>query len=151
MKKTLMIIAIIAIIAITGSLIYYFVFFKPSQQKSEISLQEQKLELEKEKQRADEIKIEKDKEYKEQQELNNKAELAEKLGYLEKWRSEGLQKAYKNYKENWYNECINRGLAPDSPLPMDIANRLEDIYRKDINHINKLYQDLKDDIYKLYD
>jgi len=34
MKKALMVIAIIAIIAITGSLIYYYVFFRPGIEKS---------------------------------------------------------------------------------------------------------------------
>jgi len=47
MKKALMIIAIVAIVAIAGSIIYYFVFFKPEIEKAEIRLQEQKLELEK--------------------------------------------------------------------------------------------------------
>jgi flagellar basal body-associated protein FliL len=41
-KKALMIIAIVAIVAITGSLIYYFVFFRPGIEKAEIRLQEQK-------------------------------------------------------------------------------------------------------------
>ena len=42
MKKVLMIIAIVAIIAIAGSLIYYFVFFKPGIERAEIRLREQK-------------------------------------------------------------------------------------------------------------
>ena len=48
MKKALMIVAIIALVAIAGSMIYYFVFFKPEQQKAEIRLEAQKLEFEKE-------------------------------------------------------------------------------------------------------
>lgn len=47
MKKALMIVAMIAIIAIAGSMIYYFVFFKPGIAKAEIKLQEQKFELDK--------------------------------------------------------------------------------------------------------
>lgn len=42
-----MIIAIVAIVAIAGSLIYYFVFFRTGIEKAEIRLQEQKLESEK--------------------------------------------------------------------------------------------------------
>jgi len=151
MKKTLMIVAIIAMITIAGSMIYYFIFFKPGQQKSEIRLQEQKLELEKEKQRADEIRIEKDKEYKEQQELNKKAELAEQLVDLTNWYNEAMEKAYENYKKSWNEYCKDRGLAPDSLLPIDIANDLGEYYQKELDHIDKLYQNSKDEIYKLYD
>ena len=46
-KIVLMVCAIVAIIAIAGSVIYYFVFFKPEIEKAEIKLQVQKLELEK--------------------------------------------------------------------------------------------------------
>ncbi|MHB8276154.1 MAG: hypothetical protein ACYDIA_00665 [Candidatus Humimicrobiaceae bacterium] len=41
MKKALMIIAIVVIIAIAGSMIYYFVFFRPGIAKAEIMLQEE--------------------------------------------------------------------------------------------------------------
>lgn len=41
-KKALMIVAIVAIVVIAGSLIYYFVFFRPGIEKEQISLQEQK-------------------------------------------------------------------------------------------------------------
>ena len=84
MKKALMIIAIVAIVAIAGSMIYYFIFFRPEKERAEIKLQEEKLEFEKEKQRSTEISIEKDKEDKAQQELNKKSDLAEKLGYLDR-------------------------------------------------------------------
>ena len=47
MKKALMIVAIVAIVAIVGSFIYYYIFFKPGIEKAEIRLQEQKLESEK--------------------------------------------------------------------------------------------------------
>ncbi|MHB8276155.1 MAG: hypothetical protein ACYDIA_00670 [Candidatus Humimicrobiaceae bacterium] len=47
MKKALMIIAMVAIVAIAGSMVYYFVFFRPNIAKAEIELQEQKLELKK--------------------------------------------------------------------------------------------------------
>ena len=151
MKKALMIIAIVAIIAITGSLIYYFVFFRPEKERSEIVLQEQKLELEKEKQRADEIRIEKDKEYKAQQDLNKKAELAEKLDDLDKWYNEALEAIYETYLEDWDINCKKLGLLSGSELPGDIGTALDDRYQKSIEVLNKRYQDLKDNIYKLYE
>jgi uncharacterized protein HemX len=45
-KKALMIIAIVAIIAIAGSLFYYFVFFKPELIREELTFQKEKYELE---------------------------------------------------------------------------------------------------------
>lgn len=42
MKKALMIIAMVAIVAIAGSLIYYFVFVKAEKERAETKLQEQK-------------------------------------------------------------------------------------------------------------
>jgi len=36
MKKSLMIIAMVAIVAIAGSLVYYYVFFRPGIEKAEI-------------------------------------------------------------------------------------------------------------------
>ncbi|MHB8277883.1 MAG: hypothetical protein ACYDIA_09550 [Candidatus Humimicrobiaceae bacterium] len=40
MKKALMIVAIVALVAIAGSTIYYFVFFKPGIAKAELKIQE---------------------------------------------------------------------------------------------------------------
>lgn len=39
MKKALMIVAIVALIAIAGSMVYYFVFFKPDMQRQDLALQ----------------------------------------------------------------------------------------------------------------
>lgn len=50
-----MIVAIIAVVAIAGSMVYYFVFFRPGIERAEVILQEQKLKEDSEKQ-----KIEKD-------------------------------------------------------------------------------------------
>jgi hypothetical protein len=156
-KKALMIVALVAIIAIAGSLIYYFIFFKPTQQKAEIRLQEQKLEMEKDKQRADEIRIENDKKdkelqelNKEQQELDKKAQLSIALADIDKWYNEALDEARKVYHEDWDLNCKNRGLAPGSPLPSDIAKGLDDRFHESIVIINKNYEMKKDEIYKLY-
>ena len=47
LKTALMIIAIIGIIVIAGSMIYYFVIFRPGIEKAELKLQEQKAEADK--------------------------------------------------------------------------------------------------------
>ncbi|MHB8276163.1 MAG: hypothetical protein ACYDIA_00710 [Candidatus Humimicrobiaceae bacterium] len=44
MKKALMIVAMVAIVATAGSLVYYFVFFRPGIAKAEIRLREQKVQ-----------------------------------------------------------------------------------------------------------
>ena len=140
MKKALMIVAIVALIAIVGSMVYYFIFLRTEKERAEISLQEQELEFEKEKQRTEK-----------QQEFNNKTELINQLDDLRVWYNESMEKVYENYRENWYNECISRGLAPDGSLPKNKADELDDQYHKEIEYIDKLYQGLKDDLYKLYD
>jgi uncharacterized membrane protein len=43
-KKALMIMAIIVIVATVGSLVYYFVFFRPGIEKTEIRLRNKKLQ-----------------------------------------------------------------------------------------------------------
>ncbi len=158
MKKALMIVAIIGIIIIAGSMLYYFVFYRPGIVKVELKLQEQKLELEKEKQKATEVSIEKDREDRlqqeaneEQQELNKKAALEKALNDLDVWYNEAMQKVNESYKENWYNECISRGLAPESPLPKDVADHLEELRQKGFERVNKEYQSQKDGLFKLYE
>jgi flagellar basal body-associated protein FliL len=49
MKKALMIVALVAIVAISGSMIYYFVFFRTEKERTETKLQEQKEKEEAEK------------------------------------------------------------------------------------------------------
>ncbi|MHB8278768.1 MAG: hypothetical protein ACYDIA_14095 [Candidatus Humimicrobiaceae bacterium] len=80
MKKALMIIAIIAIIAIAGSLVYYYVFFKPEIAKAEIRLQEQKFE-------SDKKEIEK----KSAEEVLRKENLEKCLKEAEVWYLEGFK------------------------------------------------------------
>ena len=49
MKKALMIIAIVGIVVIAGSTVYYYVFVKAESERADIRLKEQKFELEKQK------------------------------------------------------------------------------------------------------
>jgi regulator of replication initiation timing len=72
MKKALMIVAIIALVAIAGSLVYYFVFFKPENARVELRLQEKLQE--------DKIK----------QEQVNKEKLKQALDELDNWYKEGI-------------------------------------------------------------
>ena len=61
MKKALMIIAMVAIVAIAGSMIYYFVFFRPGVTRAEIRLQEENLKYEKEQKALEQKNIEQEK------------------------------------------------------------------------------------------
>lgn len=72
MKKALMIIAMVAIVAIAGSMIYYFVFFKPENARVELKLQEKFQE--------DKIK----------QEQVNKEKLKQALDDLDNWYKEAM-------------------------------------------------------------
>jgi len=49
LKKALMVVAIIAVIAIAGSLVYYFAFSKPEMEKQKLKLEQEKLKIEQEK------------------------------------------------------------------------------------------------------
>jgi len=155
MKKALMIIAIVAIVAIAGSMIYYYVFFRTGIAKAEIRLQEENLKFEKEKQLSEELRIENEKKTKEQEELNKKAALFEALADLGKWHNDSLDKAYKDYSAQWKKACEDLGWKFISPseswLPKATAETLNENYNQAIKRIDEQYQSQKDDIYKLYE
>ena len=46
-KIVLMVCGIVLVLAVSGSMIYYYVIFRPGIERAEVKLQEQKLELEK--------------------------------------------------------------------------------------------------------
>ena len=133
MKKALMIIAIVAIVAIAGSMLYYFVFFRAGIEKAEIRLQE-------EKQSSEELRIE-----------NKKAALTAALAVAEIWYNDSVDQAYKDYKDQWNKECELLGLKPDSSLPSATADWLNEYYDKAVERIDEQYQRKKDDIYKIYE
>ena len=132
-------------------MIYYFVFFKPERERAEIRLQEQKLEIEKEKQKADEVRIEQDKRDKEQEELDKKTYMAKELENLNKWYNVALEEARKNYHEDWNINCKNLGLTDGSPLPNNTADTFNKYYDDARKRIDESYQSQKDDIYKLFE
>jgi len=140
MKKTLMITAIIAIVAIAGSLIYYFVFFKPGLQQKDLEFQKEKYQIE-----------QKEKQDNKQEELNKKAGLINALAGLEKWHNESLDQAYKDYRAQWDKECERLGLEPESALPNNTADTFNKYYDDARKRIDESYQSQKDDIYKLFE
>ena len=158
-----MIVAVVAIVAIAGSMFYYFVFFKPGIAKAEIGLQEEKFEFEKEQKAVEQIKIEQEKKDKEQAEINKKINLSNALAELDKWYNDSTNKAYEVYKEAWYNQCIRlrisfASLSEDQiaegqlpALPADIADKLGKDLKDALKMIDYRYQMQKDSIYKLYE
>ena len=146
-----MIVAIIGIIVIAGSMVYYFVFFRAEKERAEIKLQEEKFDYEKEQKAIEQTKIEQEKKAKEQEELNNKTMLVNALAELEKWYNDSNQQAYDNYLKAWDSECKRLGYKPGSALPKDIANDLDKDYENALDRIATDYQNQKDSIYKLYD
>jgi len=145
-----MIVAIVAIVAIAGSMIYYFVFFRTGIEKAEIRLQEQKFELEKQQKRDEEIKTEQEKQEKEIQESLNKEFLAKCLDDAYQIYTNNTDNAYKVYIENWNAECKRLGRAPDSLLPKDIAEELDEDYNSEVERIDKLYENAKADCFKFW-
>jgi len=143
LKIILMVCVIVLVLVVSGSMIYYFVFFRTEKDRAEIKLQEEMLELEKQKikQEAEAGKIEQ----------NKKTELSDKLTNLEIVHTEALQEAYDNYIKNWNDSCERLGLEPESALPENIAKHIEEQYQEDIENINNYFNNLRDSIYKLYE
>ena len=151
MKKALMIIAIVAIIAVTGSMTYYFIFFRPEKERAEIKLQEEKFEFEKEQKATEQIKIEQ----KEKEAIDKKTSLVNALASLEEWYNDSLNQAYKSYSAQWEKACKDLGLKfispPESWLPNIIAETLTEDYNQTIKRIQSQNESYKEDIYKLYE
>jgi len=159
--KTLIISAVVFMVLIAGSMVYYYVFFRPNNEKAkwqaQLKVEEEeaqaKLKLEEEK-----LKLEQDKQaqvkaeaYREEQEKQNKQiALNNALVELDNWYNKTLDEAYKGYMERWNDECAYRGLQPNSRLPSDIANDLTQAYEDETKRIDDLYKSQKDDLYKQY-
>jgi len=86
MKKALMIIAMVCIIAITGSVVYYYVYFKPENTRAELRLQEDKVK----------------------QEQVNKEKLKQELDALEKKYKNGIiDAASKNLSPSEFDKLLS--------------------------------------------
>jgi len=110
-KIILIICVIILIIAISFSLIYYYVFFRPANEKAKWMAQ---LEWEKEKLKKEELKKLEEK----NEELIKKRALAK-----------CLDEADETYREMW-DEEVKRFDSEDNTLPTDIAEYLSKIREK---------------------
>lgn len=120
-KIILIICAVVLTIAVSSSLIYYYVYFRPANERAKWQAE---LEWEKEKQARQERK----EALEEYEKKIKKAEL-----------DSCLDRAYENYQKMWDDECKRLGYKPGSALPKDIADNLNEYYEND-----------KEDCYKLY-
>ena len=117
-----MIIAIVAIVAITGVLIYYYAFFRPANERAELEWEKEKYQ--------EEIKQEKSKATKERLEKEKR----------EIQLYECLDSAYENYIEAW-NKQVERLDSEDGFLPGVTADKLNESYEKAKEECFKLWQD----------
>jgi len=138
-KIVLMVCAIVLVLAVAGSLIYYYVFFRPGIERAEIGLQEEELELEKIKQSAEE----------EEKNIKQRG-LAKCLDGAYQEYDRRMDEVYKTYVEAWNDECERLGLKPDSVLPGKTADGLDEKYQREVDRTDKAYEDDKDDCYKLW-
>ena len=110
-KIVLMVCAIVLVLAISGSMIYYFAFAKPGNEKAELEFEKEKLRKE-EKQREEE-------------------ELKETLKELERERKlqNCLDGAYDNYDDAWASQ-VERLNSKDDTLPGVTADSLNEAHQK---------------------
>lgn len=119
-KVVLMVCAIVMVIAISFSLIYYYAFFRPANEKAEWEAQ---LEWEKEKLKKEELeKLEE-----EHEELVEREALAK-----------CLDEADETYREMW-DEEVKRFDSKDNTLPTDVAE-----------YLNKIREKRYEDCYKFF-
>ena len=133
-----MIVAIIAIIVIAGSILYYFVFFRPGREKAEIQLQtlqeqtqEQKFEIEKEEIRKFDEEFWKIAEEKDRLDEENLKNFNESMSDVEK------QNFIKKIKKE-YSEYILKFKSLTIPKPLD------EFYYKKIEQFNAFQADNTD-------
>ena len=119
-RIVLMVCAIILVVAISGSMIYYFAFAKPGNERAKW---EAELEWEKEKKRAEELK--------EKQEKGEEALVEYQLYQC-------LDDANERYLAKWDSE-VKRLNRTDNTLPPGIAK-----------HLNEEHQKQKEECFKLY-
>ncbi len=114
-KIVLMVCAIVLVLAISGSMIYYFAFFIPGNEKAKW---EAELEFEKEKLRKEE-------------EQREEEELKETLKELERERKlqNCLDGAYDNYGDAWDSQ-VERLDTEDDYLPGVTADKLNEAHQK---------------------
>ena len=160
-KIVLMVCAIVLVLAISGSMIYYFAFFIPGNEKAkweaEIELKQEQLEWEKEKQEKEEqqkknkeIKLEQEKFEKETQEALKQQGLADCLDGAYQNYKERMDECFKTYVRAWDTACEIIGRNPDCTLPEKTADSLDKDYQREVDRTEKAYDDDKADCFKLY-
>lgn len=119
-RIVLMVCAVVLVLAVSGSMIYYFAFAKPANERAE-------LEWEKEKQEKEE-------------QQKNAEEARDILAELERERKlfDCLDKAYENYIDAW-NEQAERLDSKDGFLPGVTADKLNESYEKAKEECFRLY------------
>jgi flagellar basal body-associated protein FliL len=138
MKKALMIVAIVAIVAIAGSMIYYFVFFRTGIAKEEIRLQEQKLQQEQEKEKKATVDS-----------IANKHALNDCLKQAELIHNLAVGAAWENYQKSWDTE-VKRLNSKDDTLPNNLADDLNKDRIDAISRADTQYESSKNDCFKLH-
>jgi len=171
-KIVLMVCAIVLVIAISGSMIYYFAFAKPGHERAELEWEKEKQAEEDRKETAKQKEeVFKKAEIEAEQTANEEA-LLECLNTAINYQTESLEDAYdfyrnrldvalKNNLDSWNAECKRLGFENDCALPQNIANnvtevyesevkRADEAYKSSVERIDKIFENSKEDCYKLY-
>ncbi len=124
-KIVLMVCAIVLVLAVSGSMIYYYVFFRPGIERAE-----------------------------QQSEIANKKALTDCLAQAEAEHQRNLTEEYERYIQNWdiAIETQKRldNTKKDDTLPPDIGERIDNIYQDGIERADKQYENTKADCFKLH-
>ena len=156
LKTALMILAIVVMIVIAGSMVYYFIFFRPGIEKAEVKLQEQKFQHEKDIQTQESL----DKALKEEEALKETQEaiknikkaqaLDDCLKETQDWWNKASRDIQEAYLQAWNDECSKRGLPYGSNLPANIANKLEQERIDAFAQLEREFESRQQDCYNLY-
>ena len=144
MKIVLMVCAIVLVVAVAGSMIYYFAFAKPGNERAkweaELDLEREKLEEEYNR-RIEELKWEKEKMSKEeeQKERSEKQEEEQTEALREYRLYRCLEDAFDTYIERWNEKCKELGEPDDCALSFDTAELFDKYLDEAEEQCFKLY------------
>ena len=160
-----MVCAVVLVIAVSGSMIYYFAFAKPGHERAELEWEKEKQAEEDRKETAKKYEAEAEQKA-EEQILQDCLDFAynsylDNFDNVEKEHTRLLDEAYKNYIENWNYQCKNLGKGPECALPDDTAETLNTRLDKDrdsaeaylvwdMARVDKNYEEDRTECFKLY-
>jgi len=155
LKIVLIVCAIVLVLAVSGSMIYYYAFFRP---RNETAKWEAELEFEKEKQEA-ELKKEAEELAKEEaqkreeklKEIVREGALSECLNGAYENYQKNLDMAYEEYVRQWNFSCEELGRQKDCGLPDYIADKLNKEHENTVERYDKIYESDKKDCYDFWD